>query len=86
MYKNLVESYGYCLIHLGQHTKALELEGIYPVFSHRADFVFLMGLVYMNNAMFDQAIREFFKSHYHSRVRCRWGKQLSGLLQCRSDL
>ncbi len=60
--QNLVESYGYCLIHLGQHTKALELEGIYPVFSHRADFVFLMGLVYMNNAMFDQAIREFLKA------------------------
>jgi len=60
--QNLVESYGYCLIHLGQHTKALELEGIYPVFSHRADFVFLMVLVYMNNAMFDQAIREFLKA------------------------
>ena len=60
--QTLVESYGYCLINLGQYAKALELEGIYSVFSHRADFVFLMGLIYMNNAMFHQAIQEFLKA------------------------
>lgn len=60
--QTLVESYGYCLIHLGQYEKALSLEGVYPVFSRRADFVFLMGLIYMNNAMFENAVREFQKA------------------------
>lgn len=60
--QTMVESYGYCLINLRQYGRALELEGIYPFFSRRADFVFLMGLVYMNNAMFDRAIGEFLKA------------------------
>lgn len=60
--QTLVESYGYCLINLGQYKRALGLEGVYSVFSKRADFVFLMGLVYMNNAMFDRAIDEFLKA------------------------
>lgn len=58
----LIESYGYCLLYLKQYSKALELEGVYSVFSHRADFVFLMGLIYMNNAMFDAAVSEFLKA------------------------
>lgn len=60
--QTLVESYGYCLLYLKQYSRALELEGIYPVFSKRADFVFLMGLIYMNNAMFENAISEFLKA------------------------
>lgn len=60
--QTLVESYGYCLIDLKLFEKALELEGVYSVFSRRADFLFLMGLVYMNNAMFEDAIREFLKA------------------------
>lgn len=60
--QTLVESYGYCLLYLKQFSKALELEGIYPVFSKRADFVFLMGLIYMNNAMFENAVSEFLKA------------------------
>ena len=60
--QTLVESYGYCLLYLKQYSKALALEGIYSVFSKRADFVFLMGLIYMNNAMFDLAIHEFLKA------------------------
>ncbi len=43
--QTLVESYGYCLVYLKQYDKALGLEGIYPVFSKRADFVFLMVTV-----------------------------------------
>lgn len=60
--QTLVESYGYCLLYLKHYTEALGLEGIYPVFSKRADFVFLMGLIYMNNAIFDRAIKEFLKA------------------------
>lgn len=60
--QTMIESYGYCLIYLKLFKKALALEGVYSVFSHRADFVFLMGLVYMNNAMLEDAVREFLKA------------------------
>lgn len=60
--QTLIESYGYCLIYLNRHTEALGLEGVYSYFSGRADFVFLMGLIYMNNAIFDRAIKEFLKA------------------------
>lgn len=60
--QTMIESYGYCLLNLGFYTKALELEGIYDIFSKTADFVFLMGLIYMNNAMFQRAIDEFLKA------------------------
>lgn len=60
--QTMVESYGYCLLYLKQYSRALELEGIYPIFSKRADFVFLMGLIYMNNALLEDAISEFTKA------------------------
>ncbi len=60
--QTMVESYGYCLLNLKMYKKALELEGIYDIFSKKADFVFLIGLIYMNNALFPQAIREFQKA------------------------
>ncbi len=60
--QTMIESYGYCLLNLGLYEKALELEGVYDVFSKTADFVFLMGLIYMNNAMFQRAIEEFLKA------------------------
>ena len=41
--------------------EALQLLGVYDEFSRRADFVFLMGLIYMNNGLFDYAIQEFQK-------------------------
>ncbi len=60
--QTMVESYGYCLLYLKHYSKALELEGIYSIFSKHADFVFLMGLIYMNNALFDRAVEEFQKA------------------------
>lgn len=58
----MVESYGYCLLNLKRYEEALQLENIYDTFAVRADFVFLMGLIYMNNGLFDEAIRAFQKS------------------------
>lgn len=60
--QDLVESYGYTLIENKKYTKALELTNIYDEFKNSADFVFMIGLVYMNNGMFDKAILEFQKS------------------------
>jgi len=60
--QNMVESYGYCLLDSKRFTEALQLENIYDVFAVRADFVFLMGLIYMNNGLFAEAVKEFQKS------------------------
>lgn len=60
--QTMVESYGYCLLDLKQYEKALQFKNIYDDFSSRADFVFLMGLIYMNNTLFDAAVSEFLKA------------------------
>lgn len=60
--QTMVESYGYCLLDLKRYEEALQLLNIYDVFAVTADFVFLMGLIYMNNGLFDNAIQEFQKS------------------------
>ena len=57
-----VEAYGYALNKSKQADKALFLENIYDEFGKTADFKFLMGLIYMNNEMFDKAIDEFTKA------------------------
>ena len=59
--QNMVESYGYCLLDMKRFQEALQLENIYEVFAVRADFVFLMGLIYMNNGLFTEAVEEFIK-------------------------
>lgn len=64
--QSMVESYGYCLLDLKQYETALSFEGIYDTFAVNADFVFLMGLIYMNNARFTQAINEFKKATFFS--------------------
>lgn len=57
--KDLVESYGYTLLNLKRYQDALSLEGVYKEFSGSSDFLFLMGLTYMNNGMFEKAVSEF---------------------------
>lgn len=58
----MVVSYGYTLINLKQYQKALDLEGVYDTFGNRADFVFLMGMIYLNNGLFEDAIVQFQKA------------------------
>ena len=60
--QTMVESYGYTLLDLKRNQDALNLLGVYEEFSKRADFVFLMGLIYMNNGLFDQSVQEFTKA------------------------
>lgn len=57
--KSMVVSYGYCLLSLGKYEEALGFEGIYDAFCDTADFVFLMGYIYMNNALFSEALQQF---------------------------
>lgn len=60
--KTMVESYGYTLLDLKRNEEALALSSLYDVFAGRADFVFLMGLIYMNNGLFDDAVNQFKKA------------------------
>lgn len=60
--KTMVESYGYTLLDLKRNREAMGLAELYEVFAARADFVFLMGLIYMNNGLFDNAVSEFQKA------------------------
>lgn len=67
--QDMVESYGYALLNSQQYETAMQLLGIYDEFAVSADFVFLMGLIYMNNARFTEAIGEFLKATRMSNYR-----------------
>lgn len=60
--QDMVESYGYALLNSEQYETAMQLLGVYDEFAVNADFVYLMGLIYMNNARFTEAIGEFIKA------------------------
>lgn len=66
-----VESYGYALLNSGKADQALGLEGVYEEFGKSADFQFLMGLIYMNNEMFERAIEEFLKASRQKESRMK---------------
>lgn len=56
---DMVETYGYALLKVGRAEDAIQFEAIYKTFGNTADFRLLMGLIYMNNERFQQAIEEF---------------------------
>lgn len=58
----MVVSYGYTLLNLKQFDQALLLESVYDAFCNRSDFVFLMGLIYMNTGYIEKAIQQFKKA------------------------
>ena len=66
---DMVETYGYALLNSGQTETALLLESVYEEFGDSADFQFLMGLIYMNNEQFENAVAEFLKAVKHAHAR-----------------
>lgn len=60
--QSMAETYGYCLMDLAKYDLAMSLKDKYESFSHRADFVYLMGMLYMKKGIFDKAIEEFQKA------------------------
>ncbi len=68
---DMIEAYGYALINSGREGEALGLEGVYDEFSGSADFQFLMGLIYMKNAMFDEALEQFELAKGHCQARMK---------------
>ena len=59
---DMVVSYGYALINSGKEQEAMKLEGVFDTFSYDADYLFVMGLIYMKNALFEEAIAAFKKA------------------------
>lgn len=66
---DMVETYGYALINSGRAAEALFFENIYDEFGGSADFQFLMGLIYMNNMRFEDAVHEFQKASCQKECR-----------------
>lgn len=60
--QSMTETYGYCLVELARYDEALALEEKYALYSHRADFAYLMGIIYSKKNMFEEAIAEFTKA------------------------
>lgn len=60
--QDMVETYGYCLLQLKRFEEMMFLREIYDSFAVSADYVFLIGLAYMNNCMYEEAIGEFRKA------------------------
>ena len=59
--ENLVETYGYALINSGSYAEALCLKNYELYYADSTDYLFLMGIVYMNNGGFSQAIEQFLR-------------------------
>lgn len=60
--QSMIETYGYCLVELSRYDTAMRLKDKYQLFSHRADFVYLMGMLYMKKGEYAKAIAEFTKA------------------------
>lgn len=58
----LMVSYGESLLELGQFERALTLESLYDKFAVSADFVYLMGLIYVKNKQYEKALDQFEKA------------------------
>lgn len=59
---DMVETYGYAMLNSGAEKEAMSFVNIYDEFGDSADFKFLMGLIYMKNGLFDNAVKEFKKA------------------------
>lgn len=58
----MVIGYGYALLHLNRADEALGLESVYDAFAGSADFLTLMGLIYLRNEQYVKAMLEFVKA------------------------
>lgn len=61
----MVIAYGYALVHLERFDEALALESIYDDFATSADFITLMGVIYMRSGNYLKAMTEFLKATMH---------------------
>lgn len=57
--QDLIESYGYALVNSEKYKEALELKKYEDTYKDKPDFNFIMGIIYMNNSMFQEAVTKF---------------------------
>lgn len=55
----LIQAYGYALLDLHRYEDALQFEGIYDTFGVTPEFSCLMGLIYLHNKQYINAMKEF---------------------------
>ncbi len=60
--QSMVVEYGYELLLTDQKEEALSFRNIYDAFSSSADFVYVMGLIYLENELYEEALDEFQKA------------------------
>lgn len=64
----MVIGYGYALLHLKRYDEALAFQNIYDEFATSADFVCLMGLIYLRCGYPTQAMQEFLKATTYKKA------------------
>ena len=57
--QDMIVCYGYLLLELERYKEAMNLQAVSEEFKNCMDYQFLMGLIFMNNALFDKAIERF---------------------------
>ncbi|MBR1736472.1 MAG: glycosyltransferase [Firmicutes bacterium] len=67
--QNMVECYGYTLINCEEYEAAMQIIDMYDIFAKSADYMFLAGLVLMNNGKLKEAIEEFEKAKKCKKYR-----------------
>lgn len=60
--QRMIISYGYSMLYTGRVEKALTLANVYDYFNDNADFLFLMGNIYLKARMNDKALMEFLRA------------------------
>lgn len=78
----MVVSYGNALLRSGQTETALGFEGIYDDFSSVTDFVYLMGNIYTENSMYEQALAQYQKALQMPPGRQNGANSFLPLYQC----
>lgn len=58
----MIIAYANALLHTGRESEALQLEAVYDAFSGTADFLCIMGQVYLANKQYVKAMMEFVKA------------------------
>lgn len=60
--QRMMNSYGYSMLYTGRIEKALTLANVYDCFNNNADFLFLMGNIYLKARINDKAMLEFMRA------------------------
>ncbi len=60
--QQMIVSYGYSMLYTGRIDKALSLANVYDAFCSNADFVFLMGNIYLKARLNEKALLEFLRA------------------------